>query len=76
MDKYYNLEPPKLRLYKLTTKLADKIAPHISSALIDLGMIFDKFIFLEVPYWRVQNVQVLQTHDMLQKMNRKIHIIM
>ena len=29
-----------------------------------------------LPYWQVQIVQVLQTHAMLHKTNRKIHIIM
>ena len=44
LDKEFNLEPPKLRLYELTKKLAAKIAPHISSSLRDLGVIFDKSI--------------------------------
>ena len=44
MDKQFNLEPPKLRLYQLTKIIAAKIAPHISSALRDLGVIFDKSV--------------------------------
>ena len=39
-----NLEPPKLWLCQLTKKLATKIAPHISSALRYLGVIFDEYI--------------------------------
>ena len=44
LDKEFNLEPPKLCLYQLTKNIADKIAPHISSALRDLGVIFDEYI--------------------------------
>ena len=42
--KQLNLEPPKLRLYQLTKHISDKIAPHIFSALRNLGVISDKFI--------------------------------
>ena len=49
MDKYFNLEPPTLRLYQLTKHLADNIAPHIASALRDLGVIFDKYILSRTP---------------------------
>ena len=49
MDKQFNLEPPKLRLYQLTKNLAAKIAPHISSALRDLDLIFDKSILSRGP---------------------------
>ena len=45
LDKKFNLEPPKLRLYQLTKK----IAPHISYALRDLGVIFDKYILSRSP---------------------------
>ena len=76
MDKQFNLEPPKLRLYQLTKHLAANILPHISSALRDLGVIFDKYIYLEVPYWRVQIVQVLKICAVIHKMNSKIQIIM
>ena len=38
------MEPPKLQLYQLTKNLAANIAPHISSALRDLGVIYDKSI--------------------------------
>ena len=41
--------PPKLRLYHLTKNLAAKIAPHIYSALRDLGVIFDKYILSIIP---------------------------
>ena len=44
LDKKFNLEPPKLRLYQLTENLAANIVPHISYDLIDLGVIFDKYI--------------------------------
>ena len=44
MDKKFNLEPPKLRLYQLTKKLAAKIAPHVYSDLRVLGVIFDTSI--------------------------------
>ena len=44
MNKDLNLEPPKLRLYQLPKHLAAEIAPHISSALRDLSVIFDKSI--------------------------------
>ena len=44
LEKKFNLEPPKLRLYQLTKKLAAKIAPHISSAMRGLGVVFDKSI--------------------------------
>ena len=38
------MEPPKLHLYQLTKNIAAKILPHVSSALRDLGVIFDKHI--------------------------------
>ena len=41
LDKEFNVEPPKLRLYQSTKTFAAKIAPHISSALRDLGVVFD-----------------------------------
>ena len=44
MEKQLNLGPPELRLYQLLKKLDDKIVHHISSALRDLGVIFDKSI--------------------------------
>ena len=40
------LEQPKLRLYQLTKNIAAKLAPHISFALIDLVVVFDKYILL------------------------------
>ena len=43
------MEPPKLRLCQLTKNLAAKIAPHISCALRDLGVIFDKSILSRGP---------------------------
>ena len=46
LDKHFNLELPKLRLYQLTKNLSAKIAPHISSSQRDLGMIFDKKYFI------------------------------
>ena len=49
MYKKYNLEPPKLRLYQLTQNIATKIAPHIFSAMMDLGMIFHKYIWSRSP---------------------------
>ena len=49
MYKQFNLEPPKLRLYQLTKNLTAKIAPHISSALRDLGVIFDQSILSRSP---------------------------
>ena len=44
LEKGLNLELPKLRLYQLTKNLAAEIAPHISSAFRDLGVIFEKSI--------------------------------
>ena len=49
LDKQFNLEPPNLRLYQLTKNLAAKVAPHISSAWRDLGVIFDKSILSRSP---------------------------
>ena len=49
LDKWFNLKPPKLRLYHLTKNIAAKIAPHISSALRYLGVIFDKSILSRSP---------------------------
>ena len=49
LDKWFSSEPPKLRLYQLTKNIAAKIAPHIFSALRDLGVIFDKFIIPRSP---------------------------
>ena len=50
LDKEYNLEPPKLRLYKITKSIASKIAPHICSVLrdIQLGRIFCHFCRLSL----------------------------
>ena len=44
LDKVYNLEPPKVRLYQPTKNHAAEIAPRISLALIYLGVIFEHFI--------------------------------
>ena len=44
LDKQFNLEPPKLRLYQLTINIAANTSPCISSALRDLAVIFDKSI--------------------------------
>ena len=44
LGKQFNLEPPKLQLYQLTKNPDANIAPHIYSALRDLGVIFDKSI--------------------------------
>ena len=33
LEKYFNLEPPKIHLYQLTKLLAAEIAPHTPSAL-------------------------------------------
>ena len=49
LDQQFNLEPTKLRLYQITQNITAKIAPHISSALRDLGMIFDKYILSRIP---------------------------
>ena len=49
MDKQFNLEPPKLRLYQLIKNIAAEIVPHIYSALIDLGVICDKSILYSSP---------------------------
>ena len=49
MDKGFNFEPPKLRLYQLTKNIAANIAPHIPSAFRDLGVIFDKSILYIIP---------------------------
>ena len=49
MDKQFDLEPTKLWLYQLTKKLAADIAPHISSALRDLGLFFDRSILYRSP---------------------------
>ena len=76
MDKQFNLEPPKLRVYQLTTHLVANILPPISSALRDLGVNFDKCIYLEVPYWRVQIAQVLKDCAVVHKINIKIQRIM
>ena len=35
MDKHFNLEPPKLRLYQLTETFDAKIAPHVRGAFHD-----------------------------------------
>ena len=57
MDKQFNLEPPKLRLHKLTKKLDAKIVPHISSLLRDLGVIFlINLYYKKFPYWRMQTM--------------------
>ena len=48
-EKDLNLEPPKLCLYQPTKKIDANIAPHISSALKDLGVIFDKSILSRSP---------------------------
>ena len=58
-DQEFNLEPPKLRLCQITKNISDKIVPHISSALRDLGVILINIFHLEVPYWRLQTVNVL-----------------
>ena len=49
MYKLFDLEPPKLRLHQSTKKIAAKIASHIFSALRDLGVIFDKYIWSRSP---------------------------
>ena len=49
MYKQFNLEPPKLRLYQLTKRLAAKTLPYISSDLRYLGVIFDKYILSRGP---------------------------
>ena len=49
LDKQFNLEPKKLQLCQPTKKLAAKIAPHISSALRYLGVIFDEYILSRRP---------------------------
>ena len=49
LEKQFNLEPPKLRLYQMTKALAAKIAPHVSSALRDLSVNFDKSILSRSP---------------------------
>ena len=36
-------------LYQLTKHISDEIAPRISSALRDLGIIFDKYIVSRSP---------------------------
>ena len=38
------LEPSKIRLYQLTKNITAEIAPHISSALIYLGVVFYRYI--------------------------------
>ena len=54
-------------MYQLTKNLAAKNAPHIPSALGYLGAILIDLFHLAVPYWRVQTMQILQTHAMVQK---------
>ena len=49
LDKRLILVPPKLQLYQLTKHLAVKIAPRISSALRDLGVVFDESILFRSP---------------------------
>ena len=49
MDNGLNLEPPKICLCQLTKNLADEIAPHISSALGDLRLIFEESILSSSP---------------------------
>ena len=49
LDKQFNLEPPKLLMYQLTKIISVEIAPHISSALRDIGVIFDKYILSRSP---------------------------
>ena len=44
LEKQFNLERTEIRLYQLIKNLAAKMAPHISSALIDLGVNVDKCI--------------------------------
>ena len=75
LDKEFNLKPPKLRLYQLTKNPAADIAPHISSALRDLGVIFEIYIYLVVPNLRMQTLQILYTNDEGHKTNRKINRI-
>ena len=60
LDRQFNLEAPMLRLYQLTESIADKVAPNISSALRDLVVVLINLLYLEIPYWRVYTVQVLQ----------------
>ena len=43
--KELDLEPPKLYLNQRTTNIAADIAPHISSAWRDLGVIVEKKLF-------------------------------
>ena len=38
------MEPPNLHVYQLTKKYSAEIAPHVSSALRDLGVVFDIYI--------------------------------
>ena len=59
LDKEFNLELPKLRLYQLTKSLATDVAPHISSALRYLGVIFENIFYLVVPNWWMQILRVL-----------------
>ena len=75
MDKCFNLEPPKLRLHQLTKMLADTIAPHISSALRDLGLIFDKSILSRISMLVGEYRAVTADSCYGKKMNRKIHRI-
>ena len=69
LNKEFNLGPPKLNLYQLTKIIAANIGPHISSALKDQGVILINLFYIEVPNWRMQNVQVLQTNSTVQKTN-------
>ena len=48
-DKYFNLEPPKLRLYQLTKMLAAEIAPHVYSVLRELCVISYRYILSRSP---------------------------
>ena len=49
MDRDFNLEPKKLRLYQIKKYIAAKIAPHIYSALRDLGVIFENIYLSSIP---------------------------
>ena len=49
LDKYFNLELPKLRMYQVTKTLAADIAPHISYALRYLIVVFEKYLLYSSP---------------------------
>ena len=76
MEKQFSFEPMKLRLYQLRRNIAAKIAPHTSSALRDLGVIFDKSILSRSSILVGEGRVATEEFYHGTKINRKTHRIM